>query len=1257
MASARIKIIAASAVLALGAGYGLYFATAQVVPPVLAQSPLNIEVQVPPAFIMALDDSGSMNWETLNNTRDGVFTWRTGTGANSFYNSSNVAYGYGDSQNGDARRYLMLFPYAGRNNQQNAVPPIDRFGFARSPQYNPAYFNPFVTYEPWKNEDGSVYQTIDPAAAPVDPRLGAAPAGSNTGGYNKINTTFNLTANVENRNGGWRFRVHDGMVLPAGLRYWMLDDDDCGNMPGDEQEWETLGSDVTLSGIGGDDCQLGIRYFPATFYLTTDTVPGYSATPVTVANPVGVPAGTTLYRYEIKPANYATTAAYDAAIQNFAHYFTYYRTRREALASSLLNALVDVNNMRIGWFWINDRRNVTMRDMQVTADRVAIYDDFKRIRASGGTPSRTAVRYAGEQFKRTGTNAPVQLSCQKNASMLFTDGYINDGSSPTVGNLDGALGAPFADGFGSTMADIVVPYYYESLVPGLEENGVPVPSECAAVPVPPLLPAAAQRRLDCQTNLHMNFYGITLGTKGAQFGVSYNPDPADPTRILPDPYLNPPTWESRGDMAPKAVDEMWHATLNARGEMINASSPSDVTAAMRRILAVVGGGVTPAGTIGVTGSRIGASSLSVQPRYTAANTGTDWYSTLTAETVVSDPLSGAASFAQAWEASAKLEVQGSRNIQFGRTTTSVVPAVNPFTAGNVTLANLCSGPLSRCSASEISALGSGIDISEAVAYLRGDRTLEGTGELRTRTSLLGDIINSSPVVSSPTDNYGYRALGGTLGSSYETFLAAKAAANRPMVYVGANDGMLHAFDGRTTAAGGDEVFAYVPATALGHMGNLLYPYVAADQNDQKFQHRYYVDGPISVSDINVGGVWKTIMVGTSGAGGRSVFALDVTNPSAITVLWEVNNLITSNSEISGNMGHVLGKPVIVPVKSGAGAISWKVIFGNGFNSNNLQARLFIVDAGTGAVQTIAADEVVSPALPYNGLASIVAVDRQRLDGGAWVAGRDGFVDTVYGADQNGAVWKFDLPTSAVALGGEPLFVARDSGGNRQTITGGLTAATGPAGGVMVYFGTGSFAFDGDAANGSQQTLYAILDRGSPVSGRGDLLQQTVGSDAGGFRGTSDNAMTAGSDGWYIDLPASERFVGTPRIESGVVFFPTYEPTGGSAEVCGVSGTNWLYGLKALSGGAALSQVRVGSPTGTSPAQTTGAVALNTGGTAPVRDVAAFTAPRLAPLTGTPTQAEIDDALAAQCSMVIRVAGADPLYLPRPCGRQSWRQVR
>src|SRR5690606_6529052 len=135
---------------------------------------------------------------------------------------------------------------------------------------------------------------------------------------------------------------------------------------------------------------------------------------------------------------------------------------------------------------------------------------------------------------------------------------------------------------------------------------------------------------------------------------------------------------------------------------------------------------------------------------------------------------------------------------------------------------------------------------------------------------LGDIVNSTPVVSSPTDDYGYGALGGTLGSSYRTYVQTTKSTRRYMVYVGANDGMLHGFDGGLTkamveagtppdTAGGRELFGFVPETSLGRMGNLLFPHNPdpAVGSDQKFRHLYYVDGPITVSDAYYGGGWKT----------------------------------------------------------------------------------------------------------------------------------------------------------------------------------------------------------------------------------------------------------------------------------------------------------------------------------------------------------------------------------------------------------------
>ncbi|WP_425477119.1 pilus assembly protein [Luteimonas cucumeris] len=1283
----KLATAATATVLAAG-GYFLYSVFAVQGQGTLAQAPLNVQAQVPPAFIMAVDDSGSMTFETLFPGRDGQAYWDNATaGTNGFFDANGNLRTSGDSINagndGDTGNgsYNHLLPYPGHriDSGRFAIPPLDKFGFARSPEFNPAYFNPLVTYSPWKRPNVVTnaiedYPNASTTATRPDP--------------DSANYTFNLSAIHRDRTddgdevpaASEMFVVPDDAFLPEGTQYYMTAS--CGGLGGrngaDLNKWMTVGSGgVTMT----NDCAMGIAYRPATFYLktTTPAPPGYDAGRVEVANACG--NGCNMYRYEITDTMFGTDAP--ALLQNFANWFSFYGDRNRSMIAGLTRSLVDVEQMRIGMFTINDREDVVMRNMDVATDKAALYNDhLLALPASGSTPNRFAVDHLGKQFQRepedeNDTSAPVQLACQKNVGMLFTDGYSNQGSVDDAGNVDEGMPSPLNDSHSNTLADIAAKYYLANLRDDLPADNVKVPDACKTTPNDP--------KLDCRNDPHMNFYGITLGAKGNLYGSGiYIDDPI--TRKVNEAteaaYVTPPAWQAWENDRPSTVDEIWHAAMNGRGEYINATTPADITAAMRRVIAALNEGKSPAGSIAVTGSRIGAGTLTVEPFYEAKSPGTDWYSTLTARTVSVDPVTRAATFTFAWEASAQLPDAASRtNVWFTNSAGTVVP----FDATNVssldTLCDSATAGMSLCTAAEIAALDTTtpitpITVADAVNYLKGDQSKEADGTLRFRTTRLGDIVNSTPIVSAPTDDYGYRSLPAPYGSSYGTYLTTTKNGRRPMVYAGANDGMLHAFDGRTSTAGGVERFAFIPQSVVGHLGNLLFPYDPLTEGDQKFQHRYYVDGPLAVSDAYYDGAWETVLVGTTGAGARGVFALNVSDAShpstsfgATDRLWEINDTnVALPANVRQNIGFVLGKPVIVPVKTSTGTVSWKAIFGNGYNSEGGKAVLFMVDIDDTATPTITMIEAVETGddVPAgsNGLGNIVVVDRwapNATTNALTVRSRDGFADTVYAADQKGAIWKFDLRSETPANLETPLFTTLKyaSGtetGTRQPITGGLTAAAGPGGGVLLYFGTGSFSFAGDGADETQQSLYAVLDNGGTTTlTRADLLQQTIGTTVNGVRTTSMNGMTAGLSGWYLDLTNKERFVAYPRIESGVVFMPTYSPN--EAVGCGAIGNNWLYGLNALTGAAALSNARVGSPTGASPGAGTGAMVLETGGTAPVKDVAVMTAPRIAPLGSAATADDLAAALGAQCSMVIQVAGAPPLYLPRACGRQSWRQIQ
>ncbi len=1248
MASRKFRFMAAGgAALVLGGGYVIYSLMAAQAQGTLAQAPLNIQVQTPPAFLMALDDSGSMLWETLNNTRDGVYRW-DGSG---FYNQGTV-----NGYDGSGQRYLYVFPSYGRDDQV-AIPPLDSFGFARSPDVNPSYYDPREIYPGWKTglSDTALanYLDIRASSAPLDPRPGNAP--------NKIAGALDLTVDslltsidTGGRTGAnWRFRFRSGMTLPVGTR---IERGRC-NLSGGAVRQEGSFDNVTRqTTISSSSCDAAVAFYPATFFLADpSTLPaeyGYTAAPVAVANPAGGRPGT-LYKYEIKLANFGNNQAkYNAAMQSFANWFSLYRTRREALIGAATNALYDTTNLRVGWFRINGRRAVTMFNMTNEPEKQQLLSQIiGEMRASSSTPNRSAAQYLGEQFQRTDQNAPVLLSCQKNAGMLFTDGYINESGNTTL------------------MKDLVAPYYNSSLVPGKETNSVPVPAECKGPNPNP--------SLDCKTHLHMNFYGVTLGTQGKEFGVRYLPDPLRPWVLSPDPYVVKPNFPTTTqDLKPEAVDELWNAVYDTRGEMVNATRPAEITAAMRRIISNVAQGATPSGSRSLTGARIGVGSLSVEPFYEATNNGTDWYSKLRAFKLSVEPSTRKIVSEEAWEASAKMPAPASRRIRFWRN-----GALEDFTGSNVSLANLCTKSSTLypgiliCSSSELAGLTT--DSTTAVAYLRGETSGEkrNGGKLRDRSTVLGDIITSTPVLSSPLDDYGFGRLPGTMGSSYAAYMTTKRNGRRYMVYAGANDGMLHAFDGgmgadgQMDADGGKERFAYIPSTALGHMGNLLLPNDPTNQNAQRFQHRYYVDGPVTISDTYGSNGWTTSLVGTAGAGGRSVFALDVSNPGNFgasgSLLWEISDLDASlDDAVRANIGHVLGKPVIVPVKNADGSVGFKAIFGNGYESRSGKAVLFVVDMVAGRTPTIRMIEAIESGtnLPSgsNGLGNIVVVDRWGGTGqNARV--RDGLADTVYGADKRGVIWKFDLRgTTAPTV---PLFTTdthvdpADRRTYRQPITGGMTVTTGPSGGVMLIFGTGSFSYYGDESDTAVQALYGINDTaaGQPTTTLTSANLSSYTAEIGsGVRTLRAGTVPTVSRGWTVVLANKERAVGNPRIVSGVVFFPTYVPS--DAQGCSVDGANWLLGLQASTGQAAMSQVRFGAPDGRSPGAGTAGVALNTGGNAPVRDVTTSVVPRLAPPDSTPGNPPPQPPGEA-CLMQISVAGADPMYLPYPCGRQSWRQIQ
>lgn len=462
--------------------------------------------------------------------------------------------------------------------------------------------------------------------------------------------------------------------------------------------------------------------------------------------------------------------------------------------------------------------------------------------------------------------------------------------------------------------------------------------------------------------------------------------------------------------------------------------------------------------------------------------------------------------------------------------------------------------------SNLRAGGTVNDGKDRLNWLRGYQSKEKpSGVFRARSKILGDIVNSDPFyVAAP--NFGYEALPGAEGSTYFTFRTGNLTRTK-MLYVGANDGMLHAFDAQT----GIENFAYIPKAVFPKLASLTAP---------NYAHQYFVDGSPYAGDAYFGGAWHTVLLGTTGAGERAVFALDVTAPDsfgASNVLWEFTD---------SDLGYTIGQPFIGRMNNG----KWAAIFGNGYNSTSQRAFLYVVDLETGVLIRKIDTGAGSAGTP-NGLATpALLADQNRI------------IEYAYAGDLLGNLWKFDLASAtsgnwkvayddgATPPNPAPLFKARYVSGSpsvevAQPITAPLEIGLHPNGGYLIVFGTGKYFEVGDNGSTAVQSLYGVWDKGARIvqTNRSTLERQTILAEpsASGltWRVVSKNPINWGSRlGWYVDLVAppyppgtaqGERVVSMPILRNGRAILTTLIP---SSDPCQYGGTSWIMEVDMVTGG-------------------------------------------------------------------------------------------
>jgi type IV pilus assembly protein PilY1 len=530
--------IAANFIVSLAALGALLGSTASQATNV-AMLPLKASVLAKPNVVFGMDESGSMDSELMI---DGTYQgWFYGSyGSTDLYPGGNKRTG---SQNYEWS-LMYLFPngtgagnkvYADPNAAYGyAVPPTNEVAWTRSSDYNSIYYDSSKTYTPWSpgyaNGATQTFGNASTSAARSHPLNGS--------------TTVALNADLTSSSTDWKFTFLAGMTIPSGATnvqcYF-------NSFPG--------GLPYTVPTSRGL-CTAALTYYPATFWKRENcTVNGTSC--ITNFD------GQKLRRYEIKAGNtFPSGRSYADELQNFANWFTYYRKRRLMLGAAMGQVLENMTGLRMGVVPFNANASPTMYDADAgsaSANRLAVTGQFYVAEGNGGTPTHATMAYIRGQFD-TNTDI-IQYACQRNSSFIITDGFANDGAvaPPAYAQATYGAAAPYQSIAGSSLADKALAYFtlrLRATTSPLPAGRVPLGNQTVQNPDP-------------NRDLHLTTYALTLGMKGTLWPTA------------PNPFTTAPTWPTPVSNTASMIDDLWHATINGRGQMYGASDAPKMPARLK----------------------------------------------------------------------------------------------------------------------------------------------------------------------------------------------------------------------------------------------------------------------------------------------------------------------------------------------------------------------------------------------------------------------------------------------------------------------------------------------------------------------------------------------------------------------------------------------------------------------------------------------------------------------------------------------------
>ncbi len=924
-----------------------------------------------------------------------------------------------------------------------------------------------------------------------------------------------------------------------------------------------------------------------------------------------------------------TTCTYNEEMTNYANWWAYYRTRMQMTKTATSNAFATLDDsFRLGYMTINNNNgsnsntggvgrstddansdflNVNTFSAEAGQQKSKWYAKLIAATPSNGTSLRVSLSIAGQLYagklngvkqlwtsassgKKSGVTVtdPMQYACQRNYTMLSTDGYWN-GSGGTkiggtsIGDEDGDAARPYKDGnnISNTLADVAAYYYNTDLRTDALDNttgngGADVASNN--------VPDGQQRMFTSTVGLGASGYmryqsNYASATSGDYYDILKGTQTSAQTRAK-----GICSWQNSGQCnwptpiidSQTTIDDLWHTAVNGRGTYYSAGNPAALKTGLSNFLQSVSAATGNAAAATTSNpNTVQGDNFLFQSTFRSV----DWYGELARYRIDLD--TGAQIPDADWSQSGTVYSNAAnrtlatptldnrnysnRNIYTydGSARASFDWASMSATMRNLfnltainSLSQMCdAGDTCLDAAAKTNSTTAGTTTGAAginlVNFLRGDRSNEGpdkTTYYRQRAHVMGDIVDSQAVyIKRPMYNYA--------DTGYTTFKSDQA--NRQgMVYVGANDGMLHAFN----ADDGSESWAYIPSMLLSRL------YKLADKNYSN-NHQYYVNATPQQGDVYYDGTWKTILVGGLGRGGRGFYALNVTDPTSPAVLWEFTADTAAGNGYTrdADLGYSFGTPVITKLSDG----TWVVLVTSGYNNNEATNAtgggfVWVLNAKTGAIIKKIATGEGSRTTP-SGLARILAYSETAMTNNK--------ATTVYGGDLLGNVWRMEISALTSAGGDAPVtkLATLQYSSTAQAITARpQVSKVGDA--RVVFVGTGRYLGVSDIANSDVQSIYAIKDantaygnpRDSTCSGTSKVncfVKQTY-TDSNNLR-TASSTVSYDVDfdtmrGWYVDLPISgERANTDPALQLGTLVYTTNVPSDDSA--CSPGGTsNIIY---------------------------------------------------------------------------------------------------